>query len=122
MYHRLIIAALCVALLAPGCGAWRAAYDDTRAGDVSAPADEALRVIAGGYEALASAREAVLLLYLGGVLDKPRAIKARDALVEVGEQLGKADALLVSGLPEQAITVALLAKARAEAIVKEARG
>lgn len=116
-----LLVALAVALSLAGGVASCATIDAVRGGEITAPRDEALRAVAGGYETLAAARETVLLLYVGGLLDKPKAMQARDALGDVGKSLAQAEELVESGMAEQAIVVIAFAKQRAETILKEAR-
>ena len=119
MHVRIILVALALALAAPvmqGCPLVK----DVRSGDVEAPRDEAVRALAGGYEALAAARETVLVLYASDFLSRSKALAARDALNEVDAALVDADRLVDSGLIQAALLQIAAAKARIESILTEA--
>lgn len=121
MHARIIAAALSALLLAgaPGCAALKPASVVESVADAKA---DALRAVAGAYETLAAAREAVLVGHLGGVIDRTKALRARDALNDVGDAIAAAEALIESGLIEQGMLALAVTVARAEQIVKEARG
>lgn len=120
MHARIIAAALSALLLvgAPGCAALKPA---SVAGKVADAKADALRAVAAAYETLAAAREAVLVGHLGGVIDRSRALRARDALNDVGDAIAAAEALIESGLIEQGMLALAVTVARAEQVVKEAR-
>lgn len=127
---RWLFGAALIALLVAGGGSslngctaeQRSNIGSVLTGDVEAPQDEAKRAIAGGYESLASARETVLVLYLGEFIPKDKARSARDSLKRLELQLQQADALVESGAIADALSLALQTKTAIGALVDGVKG
>lgn len=69
---------------------------------IEAPRQDAQRALIAAYEALAAARETVLVLHLGEVISTERARSWRDQLKVAAAHIAQADAFVASGAIEQA--------------------